>query len=77
MKYFELTTSASHRPSFPEDNTLLIKAPDMVTAIEIYRLLVYNGHLNTKGDVKECREVYYVVDTLPEVVEKELVKRRT
>lgn len=75
MKYFELTTDHSVRPSHPEDNTLLIKASDMATAIETYRLLVYHGHLNSKGDVKECREVYYVIDTLPESVGKELAKQ--
>ncbi len=55
-KWYELTIGTSR--TNVESCTLLIRAGSMGEAIKIY--LDNQGYTTLHGEVKECREVYYV-----------------
>jgi len=60
MKFYELEVGQGGRPEHPEDWTVIIEADCIADALDRYKQMVSYGHVNSKGDVKKCREIYYV-----------------
>lgn len=55
MKWYEIITTGSRRPNFPEDNTIYVEAKDMVEALNFLKDFV--GELTVPSDVYSCRVV--------------------
>lgn len=60
MKYFEITTNASHRPYFIEDNVCFMKAKDLPHAVELFK--ANRGSMNITGDIVKVREVHCIYE---------------
>lgn len=74
MNWYEITTSGGGRPEHPEDNTIIIKAFTMMEALDTFKKLKGAGCITTTGDVKKCKEIYYIFGK-EEVDDKLILKR--